>query len=122
MLFQALNNDGLYFDIAYPALQLQVAGRPAYPQLVHPQALSKASTFTVEGRAALLHSIAHIEFNAINLALDAVVRFRDMPEDYYADWIRIAKEEAYHFTLLNTHLQSLGYQYGDFVAHNGLWD
>jgi uncharacterized ferritin-like protein (DUF455 family) len=77
---------------------------------------------TPEGHAALIHSIAHIEFNAINLALDAVYRFRDMPDAYYDDWLRVADEEAYHFQLMRDHLRSLGYDYGDFDAHNGLWE
>ncbi len=77
---------------------------------------------TVEGRAALIHALSHIEFNAINLALDAVWRFDGMPRDFYADWLQVAAEEALHFTLLNEHLQSLGYAYGDFGAHNSLWE
>ena len=77
---------------------------------------------TVEGRAALIHALAHIEFNAINLALDAVWRFDRMPREFYADWLQVAAEEALHFTLLNEHLQSLGYAYGDFGAHNSLWE
>lgn len=77
---------------------------------------------TLEGRAALIHALAHIEFNAINLALDAVWRFAHMPREYYGDWLRVAEEEAYHFSLLNTHLQSMGYQYGDFTGHNSLWE
>ncbi len=68
-----------------------------------------------------MHSIAHIEFNAINLALDAVWRFEGMPAAYYQDWLRVAHEEAHHFSLLQSHLQSLGYTYGDFTAHDGLW-
>ena len=77
---------------------------------------------TVDGRAALIHAIAHIEFNAINLALDAVWRFRDMPTEYYADWLKVAAEETHHFNLLHAHLQSMGYQYGDFSGHNSLWE
>lgn len=77
---------------------------------------------TAEGRAALIHALAHIEFNAINLALDAVWRFAGMPDKFYADWLKVADEEAYHFTLLREHLQTLGYQYGDFDAHNSLWE
>jgi len=77
---------------------------------------------TVEGRCVMLHAIAHIEFNAINLALDAVARFSGMPVNYYEDWIRVAAEEAYHFTLLADHLVHLGSAYGDHPAHDGLWD
>jgi uncharacterized ferritin-like protein (DUF455 family) len=79
------------------------------------------SPFTLEGRAALLHAIAHIEFNAINLALDAAWRFAGMPDAFYRDWLRVASEEALHFSLLREHLQSLGFDYGDFDAHDGLW-
>jgi uncharacterized ferritin-like protein (DUF455 family) len=97
-------------------------GRPAAPELVPPAAVPRRAMNTNEGRAALLHALAHIEFNAINLALDAIWRFPDMPQDYYSDWLRVAAEEAYHFGLLSAHLQGLGYRYGDFSAHNGLWD
>ena len=98
-----------------------IPGRPALPRLVSPKDVPARSPFTPEGRAALLHSIAHIEFNAINLALDAVWRFPGMPEAYYMDWLQVASEEALHFTLLREHLQTLGVQYGDFDAHDGLW-
>ena len=97
-------------------------GRPARPELVLPKDLRQRKTGNKQGHAALIHSIAHIEFNAINLAWDAVYRFRDMPEQFYADWIKVAREEAYHFSLLRGHLQTLGYDYGDFPAHNGLWE
>jgi len=96
-------------------------GRPAPPRLVPPMQVLARSPFTTEGRAALLHAVTHIEFNAINLALDAVWRFAGMPRDYYVDWLRVAAEEAHHFTLMHEHLQSLGHAYGDFDAHDGLW-
>jgi uncharacterized ferritin-like protein (DUF455 family) len=97
-------------------------GRPKKPCLVAPRELHRRSLHTPEGHAALIHAIAHIEFNAINLAWDAVYRFRDMPEQYYDDWVRVADEEAYHFQLVRDHLNSLGFDYGDFDAHNGLWE
>lgn len=99
-----------------------IPGRPQQPTLVPPLALPKRSMRTAEGRAALIHALAHIEFNAINLALDAIWRFDDMPENYYTDWLKVAAEEAYHFSLLNRHLQSLGFNYGDFAGHNSLWE
>ncbi len=77
---------------------------------------------TTEGRAALLHALAHIEFNAINLALDAIWRYPNLPVEFYRDWLQVAREEALHFQLLNEHLRSLGYHYGDFDAHDGLWN
>ncbi len=96
-------------------------GRPARPQLVSPAKVPRRSLHTPHGRAALLHAVAHIEFNAINLALDAVWRFAGMPTDYYRDWARVAAEEALHFSLLAEHLATLGHAYGDFDAHDGLW-
>jgi uncharacterized ferritin-like protein (DUF455 family) len=96
-------------------------GRPPRPRLVPPKDVAARSPFTLEGRAALLHAVTHIEFNAINLALDAVWRFAAMPAAYYLDWLRVASEEALHFTLLASHLQTLGHGYGDFDAHDGLW-
>ncbi len=103
-----------------------VPGRPARPTLLARVRTPQRSAHTVAGRAALVHTIAHIEFNAINLALDAIWRFADMPPAYYADWLRVAHEEAHHFSLLRTHLQSLEdgaqrWDYGDFPAHDGLW-
>jgi uncharacterized ferritin-like protein (DUF455 family) len=99
-----------------------VPGRPARPELLAHLKLTRRSPFTPEGRAALIHAIAHIEFNAINLALDAVWRFDAMPDAYYRDWLRVAGEEALHFSLLREHLRSLGHDYGDFPAHDGLWE
>ena len=100
----------------------RIPGRPDVPELVPPQQVKQRSVQSPEGRAVLLHALAHIEFNAVNLALDAVWRYADMPEAFYRDWLRVAREEAYHFELLNTHLGTLGHAYGDFPAHNGLWE
>jgi uncharacterized ferritin-like protein (DUF455 family) len=97
-------------------------GRPPRPELVDPRLLERRSMHTAAGRAVLLHALAHIEFNAINLALDALWRFAGMPTTYYADWLRVAAEEAHHFSLLSAHLVKLGYVYGDFTAHDGLWE
>ena len=97
-------------------------GRPQKPELIPPLSVPKRSMANPEGRVSLLHSLAHIEFNAINLALDAIWRFPNMPKQYYADWLSVAKEEAYHFSLIEAHLQSLGVAYGDFPAHNSLWE
>jgi uncharacterized ferritin-like protein (DUF455 family) len=103
------------------AASAPLPGRPQRPHLVPPGSVPQRSPYTLPGRAALLHAIAHIEFNAINLALDAVWRFPGMPQPFYLDWLRVAREEAYHFTLLREHLQTLGHDYGDFDAHDGLW-
>ncbi len=101
---------------------LEIPGRPDRPELVNPGLVKRRSMATVEGRAVLIHALAHIEFNAINLALDAIWRFNGMPQAYYEDWLKVAAEEAYHYDLLNRHLQSQGYAYGDFPAHNSLWE
>lgn len=95
-------------------------GRPALPALVAPSRVPKRRLGTPEGHAALVHAIAHIEFNAINLALDAAHRFVGLPVAFYRDWVRVAAEEAVHFGLLADHLETLGYRYGDFEAHAGL--
>lgn len=115
----------LALDETCPVAPLTEPGRPARPELVHPRDLAKrsarASKSGGKGRAALIHAVAHIEFNAINLAWDAVQRFRGLPRAYYADWVRVADEEALHFGLMRDRLRALGYDYGDFPAHDGLW-
>ncbi|MDE2607085.1 MAG: ferritin-like domain-containing protein [Burkholderiales bacterium] len=104
-----------------PTPPAPLPGRPARPRLVHPARVPHRSPARAEGLAALLHAIAHIEFNAINLALDAAWRFEGMPRAFHEDWLRVAAEEAFHFTLLADHLATLGHAYGDFDAHDGLW-
>ena len=108
---------------------LALPGRPALPALTHPARVPRRSPLTLEGRAAMVHAICHIEFNAINLALDALWRFDGLPDAYYQDWALVAKEEAHHFTLLREHLQGMDtkpdgtprWDYGDFAAHDNLW-
>lgn len=99
-----------------------VPGRPDKPVLVHPGDVARRKLTTAAGRIALIHAICHIEFNAINLALDACYRFQSLPRDYYLDWIRVALEEAKHFSLLCDRLSELGCEYGAYSAHNGLWE
>jgi len=99
-----------------------IPGRPARPELVPPRLVGRRSMITVAGRAMLVHALAHIEFNAVNLALDAIWRFADLPRAYYLDWLGVAGEEATHYTLLAAHLQVLGHAYGDFPAHDSLWE
>ena len=97
-------------------------GRPSRPELVHFSRVARRQLGTPAGRAAFLHALAHIEFNAINLAWDAVCRYRGLPERFYLDWSHVAGEEALHFDMLCTRLHELGYRYGDFPAHDGLWE
>ena len=109
-------------DGAAPPEPIGMPGRPARPRLVHPRELSKRGLGSPQGRAAFIHSIAHIELNAIDLAWDAVYRFRGLPAGYYADWVGVAGDEARHFQLLRARLRDFGHDYGDFDAHNGLWE
>jgi len=112
----------LHIDPSYKASPIAGVGRPDKPELVAPREVSRRSMHTDEGRVVLCHALAHIEFNAINLALDAAYRFNNMPEDFYGDWLKVAAEEAYHFTLLESYLHKRDAKYGDFNAHNGLWE
>ena len=99
-----------------------IPGRPQNPALVNPLLVKRRAMHTVEGRAIAIHALTHIEFNAINLALDAAWRFKGMPEAYYLDWLKVACEEAKHFLLLKNYLQELGFDYGSFPAHDSLWE
>ncbi|KIQ95878.1 ferritin-like domain-containing protein [Lysobacter sp. A03] len=107
---------------APPPEPIGMPGRPSRPRLVPPRDLPRRGFGSDEGRAAFIHAIAHIEFNAIDLAWDAVYRFRGLPDQFYADWVQVAADEARHFTMLRSRLQQLGRDYGDFDAHNGLWE
>lgn len=97
-------------------------GRPARPELVAPDRLKPRKPVTPEGHASLIHAIAHIEFNAINLALDCIARYRAFPDEFHDGWLQVAAEEAEHFSMLRARLNELGHDYGDFPAHNGLWE
>ena len=112
-------------DFIIPAMAedgASIPGRPERPTLIHPRDVPHRGLGSVAGRVALLHAVSHIEFNAINLALDACWRFRGMPADYYRDWLSVAQDEARHFLMLSRRLAQLGAAYGDLPAHNGLWE
>ena len=121
-LYQHWLTDGVLPLSVNEAVKVQVPGRPEKPVLVKPSEVPKRGFDSQSGRLKLVHAIAHIEFNAINLAVDAVYRFRDMPVQYYTDWLKVAVEEALHFTLLKDYLESCDVSYGDYAAHNGLWE
>lgn len=104
------------------AVSLPAPGRPEQPELLPPQQMPKRKMTSELGRIVLIHAVAHIEFNAINLAWDAVYRFRNMPKDYYDDWISVGLDEARHFQMLKGYLEKRGSYYGEYPAHNGLWD
>jgi uncharacterized ferritin-like protein (DUF455 family) len=109
-------------EAAPPPLPIRAPGRPSKPILVHPRDLPRRGLGSTPGRAAFIHAIAHIELNAIDLAWDAVYRFRGLPAAFYADWVGVAHDESRHFVLLRDRLRELGFDYGDFDAHNGLWE
>lgn len=116
------DNDYLSLDGPQDARPIPLPGLPSHLRLVPPRELAQRKLGKSDGHPALIHAIVHIEFNAINLAWDAVYRFRGLPREYYQDWVRVAREEARHFELLRAHLNGLGFDYGDFPAHNGLWE
>ncbi|MFC0677312.1 ferritin-like domain-containing protein [Lysobacter korlensis] len=121
--FERFERGELTADPAAPPPEpIRMPGRPERPRLVHPRELPRRGFGSTEGRAAFVHAIAHIEFNAIDLAWDAVYRFRGLPDAFYADWVSVAFDEARHFAMLRERLQQLGHDYGDFDAHNGLWE
>ncbi len=121
-LYRNWQQGGYTLDSIHPPKPIGQAGHPQKPELVVPRKLKRRRLGTPLGHASMIHAIAHIEFNAINLALDAAYRFRGLPQAYYDDWLRIADEERYHFQLIQERLGKLGYAYGDFPAHNGLWE
>lgn len=101
---------------------IEVPGYPSNLELVSPAKVKQRKLSSPEGKAALIHAIAHIEFSAMNIAWDAVYRFPNMPKAFYSDWAQVALEEAKHFTMLNRYLNDLEHEYGDFPAHSGLWE
>ena len=120
--WRLLTNGELTFSEDAPVLPITEVSFPDKPVLLAPRAMPKRKLTTPEGVAAFFHAIAHVEFIAIYLAWDIVYRFRGMPEAFYQDWLRVADEEAQHFELIRSHLQTMGSNYGDLPAHGGLWD
>ncbi len=107
------------FDCPMP----DVPARPDVPLLLHPGAMPKRGRGSAQGRLALIHALAHIEFVAIDLALDAAGRFgAEMGREFVDDWLGVAADEAMHFALLARRLRTLGSFYGAMPAHDGLWE
>ena len=116
--------DGMITDIGSTRPPSRPA-RPAQPELRPPRDMPRrGKAHTKKGRIALLHALAHIELNAIDLACDIIVRFadQDLPKAYFDDWVKVADEEALHFTLICARLADFGAAYGDLPAHDGLWE
>ncbi len=112
----------LAHDARSAILPIDDPGRPGKPLLVDPRKLQRRGVSSGEGRIRLLHAFAHIEFNAINIALDAAYRFREMPRQFVSDWLGVAADEARHFQLLEQELRRRGSYYGACDAPRGLWD
>jgi len=121
-LYQCWQAGELSLDTDISLIVPDEPGRPEKPELVAPHDLPRRRNTKQSGNASLLHAITHIEFNAINLAWDAIARFPNLPKQFYDDWARVAYEESQHFVLLRDHLLTLSYDYGDFPAHSGMWD
>ncbi len=119
-LFQA---DKLVFEDNFRPKKFE---KPSYSEIcttVAPQHVPKRSNLTVkEGQINLLHAVAHIEYSAIDLALDGAYRFSDMPRAYYADWLEVASDEIRHFLMLQKLLNELGAEYGDIEVHDALFE
>ena len=120
--YLAANLSQFTVDHQAPIHAITTPGYPPKLELVDPRNLKRRGMQNQNGRNVLMHSIAHIEFNAINLALDAAYHFRDQKTDYYQDWIKIADDEARHFGMIRDYLNKNDCEYGDYKAHNGLWD
>jgi len=121
-LWQAFINDGVTYDDE-PIHLLKTPAYSGFCTVVDPRTLAKRTKLsTQEGRITFIHAIAHIEYSAVDLALDAAYRFRNMPHDYYKDWLEVACDEMRHFRLLEELLKSQGSFYGDLPVHDALFE
>jgi uncharacterized ferritin-like protein (DUF455 family) len=110
----------LAIGLATPPMQ---PARPDRPELLDPRDVPRRRPGSPQGRAALLHAVAHIELNAVDLHWDIIARFADqpMPMGFYDDWVKAADEEAKHFNLMCDCLEAMGSHYGALAAHAGMW-
>ena len=123
VIYESFKSDQLTIDSDADIQNVyHLPGAPSKPQIVPPKLVEKRSTSTEQGKLIFIHALAHIEFSAINLALDIIWRFKNLPDQFYSDWLQIAYEEHVHFSLLNNYLKKFGLSYGSFNAHNSLWE
>ena len=120
--WQASESGQMSFLSSSPVLSIDKVVFPEKPLLLAPREMPKRKLGSAEGVSAFFHAIAHVEFIAIYLAWDILYRFRGLPKQFYLDWLKVADEEAQHFELIRTHLQTMNISYGNLPAHNGLWD
>jgi len=111
------------FEESFRAIRFETPSYSTFCEVVHPLKVPKRRKLTTErGQIILLHAIAHIEYTAIDLALDHAYRFQNLPKAYYDDWLEVADDEIRHFEMLNEMLESLGAKYGDLEVHNSLFE
>ena len=114
---------GVTFEENAALLIFSTPSYASFCRIVPPQIVPKRRKLTTEqGKIILLHAIAHIEYSAIDLALDHAYRFRGLPKCYYDDWLEVADDEVRHFEMLNALLEELGAEYGDVEVHNSLFE
>ena len=122
-IFEGLKNRVFHFDAEAPAKVFDTPSYIPFCTVVSPFEVQKRTNLSSdEGKAVFLHAIAHIEYSAIDLALDAAYRFRGLPEAFYYDWIEVADDEVRHFRMLESLLAKVGHAYGDFPVHNALFE
>lgn len=121
--YSLYKEDEVVFESQYEAKKFHIPSYAGYCTVVSPQKVPKRSNLsTKEGQINLLHAVAHIEYSAIDLALDAAYRFVGLPKQFYDDWLEVAEDEIRHFEMLDTLLEELGAHYGDVAVHNSLFE
>jgi len=121
--YEKFLKDDFIFENNYVPIKLKEPSYTSFMKIVHPNKIKMRKRFdTIEGKAILLHTIAHIEYSAIDLALDAALRFENMPKEYYKDWLEVAQDEIRHFIMIEKLLNEIGYKYGDFEVHDNLFE
>jgi len=121
--YMKYKNDEIVFEESFIPKEFDTPSYETMCQIVPPQDVPKRSNLTIkEGQINLIHAIAHIEYSAIDLALDAVYRFTNMPKKYYDDWLEVANDEIRHFLMLEKLLNEVDAVYGDIEVHNALFE
>lgn len=123
VFYKKFLNDDVRYENDYKAIELKEPSYTPFMNIVLPKKIKTRKHFdTLEGKAILLHTIAHIEYSAVDLALDAALRFQNLPKEYYKDWLEVAEDEIRHFKMIEKILNDIGYKYGDFEVHDNLFE
>lgn len=121
--YNAYKEGSVFFEKDFLALVLKKPSYNPFCKIIAPQNVPKRKNLTSqEGQINLLHAIAHIEYSAIDLALDGAYRFVGLPKSYYDDWLEVADDEIRHFLMLEKLLEELSSHYGDVAVHNALFE